>query len=112
MEAPKLTHQFTLEDPVRMADTGGGALIAWTPLGTLWGALEARSGSEVLSGTRPVSRITHRVVVRSAPAGSPQRPKPDQRLRRGERLFAIVAVTDYEGMASHLRLDVEEGPFQ
>lgn len=112
MQAPKLTHQFALEDPVRTPDTGGGAVIAWTPLGTLWGALEARSGSEGLSGTRPVSRITHRVIVRSAPAGSPQRPRAEQRLRRGDRLFAIVAVTDYEGMASHLRLDVEEGPFQ
>lgn len=112
MAGPRLTHQFTLEDPVRSEDGGGGAVITWTALGTLWGALEPRSGSEDVAGSRPVSRLTHRVIVRSAPPGSPQRPSPDQRLRRGDRLFAIRAVAEYEGMTSHLRLDVEEGPFQ
>lgn len=112
MDAPKLTHQFTLEDPVRTDDGGGGVVITWTALGTLWGALDTRSGSEDFAGNRPTARVTHRVIIRSSPVGSPQRPSPEQRLRRGDRIFAIRAVADYEEMASHLRLDVEEGPFQ
>ncbi|MEM7176572.1 MAG: head-tail adaptor protein [Pseudomonadota bacterium] len=112
MAAPKLTHQFTLEAPVRTEDGGGGADVSWTALGTFWGALEPRSGSEDLAGLRPASRVTHRVIVRSAPVGSPQRPAPDQRLRRGDRVFAIRAITEQMPGAGHLRLDVEEGPFQ
>ncbi|MEM9099213.1 MAG: head-tail adaptor protein [Pseudomonadota bacterium] len=111
MIPPALTHQFTLETPVESPDRGGGVSRSWNPIGVLWGAVTTRSTREELAGLRPSSVIRHRVVVRSAPVGSPQRPRADQRLRRGERIFAILGVTDHE-MPGYLRLDVEEGAFQ
>ncbi|MEM8790800.1 MAG: head-tail adaptor protein [Pseudomonadota bacterium] len=111
MTPPVLTHQFTLETPVESPDTGGGVSRSWNPIGILWGAVTTRSSREDLTGLRAASTIRHRVVVRSAPVGSPQRPRADQRLRRGDRVFAILGVTDHE-MPGFLRLDVEEGPFQ
>lgn len=112
MNTPRLTHEFVLEDPVRVPDGGGGASISWTPLGTVWGALDARSASETLIGGRETSKVTHRIIVRNAPATSPQRPHAAQRLRRGDRVFAIQAVAEDDIEAAYLRLFVEEGPFQ
>ncbi|MEM6904493.1 MAG: phage head closure protein [Pseudomonadota bacterium] len=107
--APHLTHEFVLETPDQTPDGGGGQGISWTALGRLWGALDPRSASEVVSGGREASRITHRITVRSAPLGSPQRPRPDQRLRRGDRIFAIRGVAEEDGQGAYLRLFVEEG---
>ncbi|MEM9046927.1 MAG: head-tail adaptor protein [Pseudomonadota bacterium] len=111
MIPPALTHQFTLETPVESPDSGGGFSRSWNPIGILWGAVTTRSSREELAGLRPAAKIRHRVVVRSAPIGSPQRPRPEQRLRRGDRIFAILGVVDHE-MQGYLRIDVEEGPFQ
>ncbi|MEM0923459.1 MAG: phage head closure protein [Pseudomonadota bacterium] len=112
MNAPRLTHEFVLEQPTQNPDGGGGYQTIWTPLGTLWGALDPRSGGERFSGGRETSTITHRITVRNAPIGSPQRPQPAQRLRRGDRVFAIRGVTEEDGEAVYLRLFCEEGPFQ
>ena len=110
--APRLTHEFVLEEQVRTPDGGGGVATSWTPLGTLWGALDARQGGERIAGGRETSTITHRITVRNAPQGSPARPLPSQRLRRGDRLFAIRGVAEDDGEAAYLRLFCEEGPFQ
>ncbi|MEM7505516.1 MAG: head-tail adaptor protein [Pseudomonadota bacterium] len=112
MNAPRLTHEFVLEQPVRTPDGGGGFATDWTPLGRIWGLIDPGSAREVISGGRETSSITHRITVRNAPIGSPQRPQPAQRLRRGDRVFAIRGVAEDDGQAHYLRLFVEEGPFQ
>jgi len=43
-----------------------------------------------------------RVYLRAAPQGSPQRPRPDQRLREGERIFTILAVSEADTAGAYL----------
>jgi hypothetical protein len=42
----------------------------------------------------------YKIVVRAAAFGAPDRPKPEQRFREGERLYLIQAVTE-EDPAGH-----------
>ena len=43
-------------------------------------AVRARAGREIEEGARGRSRVSHRILVRAAPVGSPARPRADQRL--------------------------------
>lgn len=107
---PRLTRRMALEEKQVSADGGGGETVAWVHLGTLWADLRPARGSEGTIGGRSASRVTHRVVVRSAPDGSPRRPAATQRLRLGTRLFDILAVADEDAAGAYLRLWVAEGP--
>lgn len=101
--------RLLLESPVRTPDGGGGHTLAWTATGALWGEIAPGAAREAPVGHRPTARVTHRVTIRREP-GPARRPRPDQRLRLGERLFAIHAVADDPGGAT-ITLWVEEGPF-
>ena len=111
MQQPVLSTELVLEAPERTTDTGGGVSVVWTPVGTVWAELEPASAREGLAGGREVSRVTHKITVRSAPANSPRRPKPDCRFRAGRRIFAIRGVTDADARRQYLTCWAEEGPF-
>ncbi len=99
--------RLVLESPVRTPDGGGGHAIAWQPVGALWGAVEPRSAREPALADRPTARITHRIRLLAEPG---RRPRTDQRLSAGARVFAIHGVVE-EPDGAHLTLFVEEGPF-
>ncbi|WP_232830471.1 phage head closure protein [Oceanicella sp. SM1341] len=106
---PALRRLLVLETPERVADGGGGAGVAWSALGALWAEVQAVSGSETISGARERVRISHRIMVRGAPEGSPARPLPDQRFREGGRIYAIRAVSEYDQEGRFLTCWTEEG---
>lgn len=94
MKAPRLNRKLVLEAPQKIGDGAGGYVDVWQALGTLWAQVSARSGRETTQSDAPVSAMSYRITVRGAPFGSPERPKPDQRFREGERLFVIRAVAE------------------
>ena len=102
MSAPLLLHQLVLESPERVGDGAGGFVQTWVALGTLWVSLEARGGRGVAQTGAAVSRAAYRIVVRGAPMGAPDRPRPGQRFRDGSRLFHIEAVTERDPRARYL----------
>ena len=106
--APVLNRRLVLEEETRAPDGAGGWSRAWTALGVLWGAVRARSGREIEVGARQFSRVSHRIMVRAAPAGSPARPRADQRLRLGARLFRIRAVTEADERGRYLTCWADE----
>ena len=75
-----LNRPMVLEEPGTLPDGAGGYTTAWTALGTLWTELRAGAGSERRGLIAPEGRMLFRVYLRAAPQGSPQRPRPDQRL--------------------------------
>lgn len=102
MTAVHLTRALTLEMPVRAADGAGGFTLTWAALGTLWGEVLPGSGREA-AGTEVVfAAVPYRITVRGAPVGSPARPKPEQRLRDGSRVFTILAVSERDPQGRHL----------
>ncbi|ROU02399.1 head-tail adaptor protein [Histidinibacterium lentulum] len=108
MSAPRLTRWLTLEDRQRVPDGAGGYVEAWVPLGTLWAAVDARSGRGVAGPAGAQARLGLRITVRAAAEGSPARPVPGQRLRDGGRVFAVHAVGESHAGALYLDLHAEE----
>ena len=92
--ASDLGSALVLEAPVRVSDGGGGWEVSWQPLGTLWAAMRAVGAAEREHGVRRYGRVTHRVTVRSAPAGSPRRPRADQRFLAGDRVLNVRGVAE------------------
>ena len=111
MATPVLNTELVLEAPQQIPDGGGGFRTVWAPIGTLWADVKPRSARETAIGGRAASEVTHRIVIRSAPEGSPRRPTPDCRFRSGGRVFSIRGVAPEGARGKFLTCWAEEGLF-
>lgn len=94
MNVARLNRLMTLEAPTLSPDGGGGVVAEWRALGSHWAALSPRSGGERGEAGLTTSRVSHRATLRWTPEGDPARPRPEQRLREGARVFDILAVAE------------------
>ncbi|MEM8581427.1 MAG: head-tail adaptor protein [Pseudomonadota bacterium] len=109
MTAPKLNRMLKLEERQQTPDGAGGFSEAWVTLGTLWAQIDSRTGREAARRPAAMVSLTNlRITVRGAPAGHPQRPKPDQRFRDGSRIYRILAVTERDPDARFLTCFADE----
>ncbi|MEM6303820.1 MAG: head-tail adaptor protein [Pseudomonadota bacterium] len=102
MSLPNLCHPLVLEAPEHVSDGAGGSSRVWTALGTLWAEVSVRTGRETAHFGAPVSRVSYKIVVRGAPWGTPERPRPNQRFRDGDRIFTIQAVAERDPEGRYL----------
>ena len=98
----QLTRAMVLESPQRVADGAGGFVLTWTALGTLWAEVLPGSGREAAGTEVLFAAVPYGITVRGAPVGSTARPKPEQRLRDGTRVFTILAVTERDPEGRYL----------
>ena len=108
MRIPLLTRKLIPESQERLPDGAGGYHAHWVVLGTLWGALEPRSGRETAGAGGALATARYRIVVRGAPSGSPYRPLAGQRFRAGARLFRVVSVTERDSEGRYVECLAEE----
>lgn len=108
MNVPRLNQALVLEAPERVSDGAGGFVEGWIALGTLWAEITARGGREATQIGTAVSRTGFKIVVRGASFGTPERPKPQQRFRHGDRIFAIEAVAERDPEGRYLTCFAEE----
>ena len=108
MKPPLLNRSLTLEDPQQLADGSGGFATTWVTLGALWAEVTAGSGRERAGRGTTLSRVPFKITVRAAPAGASSRPKPNQRFRDGDRVFAILAVSERDPTGKYLLCHTEE----
>lgn len=97
-----LNRRLVLENPVETADGAGGLAVSWVPVGVLWGEVRPSTGRELDGEEVIISAIGYRITVRGALVGSPQRPRPEQRLRDGTRVFLVLAVTERDLTGAYL----------
>lgn len=102
MSGVRLSHKMVLERAERVADGAGGFTEAWVPVGTLWAALKPGSGRERFGAGVTRSSVPWKITVRAAPVGQVARPRADQRLREGTRIFRITAVAEQDTHARYL----------
>ncbi|MDO5704104.1 MAG: head-tail adaptor protein [Paracoccus sp. (in: a-proteobacteria)] len=102
MAAPRLTVPLTLESRDRQPDGMGGFIMDWRPLGRIWAEMKSGAGSAIRDEIGPVSAVGWRITVRATGADDPRRPRPGQRLRMGQRLFAIQAVAERDAQGRWL----------
>lgn len=108
MSAPVLSRRLVLEEATRLPDGAGGFVETWGALGTLWADVRPRTGNELGAGAAQVSRMRYRITVRAAPHGAPSRPRPEQRFRDGQRVYAITAVAERDAEGRWLTCFAEE----
>lgn len=108
MSAPKLTRRLVLEQHIGDDDGAGGQVERWEPLGMLWAEVRAGTGREREGPGVPMGRVAYRIVVPSSIPGSLSRPRADQRLRDGERIFRILAVSEHDRRGAYLTCFCEE----
>lgn len=109
MRTPRLATRLTLEAPQRVADGGGGWQVTWNALGNHWAEIRPSSGRERVAGVRESARVTHRITIRAYGEGDDRRPAPDQRFRRGGRIFTIRGVAETGMRGDYLTCWAEEG---
>jgi head-tail adaptor len=97
-----LNRPMALEEAHAAPDGAGGHEVTWTILGTHWTELRPGSGREVRGEIVPHGQMLFRIFLRASPQGSPQRPRPDQRFRDGERIFHILAVSEADPLGAYL----------
>jgi len=89
MNIGTLRERFTLEQPVRTADGGGGASVTWETVTDLWAAVRTITGDERLRHDQLAGRLTHEVWIRYRTGVTPA-----MRFRQGARIYEIVAVIE------------------
>lgn len=97
-----LNRPMALEEASITPDGAGGHSTLWSALGILWTELRAGSGIQQRGDIAPEGRMLFRIYLRAVPQGSPQRPRPDQRLREGARVFTILAVSEADAAGAFL----------
>lgn len=102
MKPPRLDRPMVLETPVQVPDGAGGLTVVWSVEGTLWAELKAGTGREGAGEEVRRAEMPWRITVRGAPFGSDARPRPDQRLRHGARIFTILAVSERDPAGRYL----------
>lgn len=111
MSAPRLDRRMVLETPASLADGAGGFQRTWVVQGVIWAALTAGAGREVAGEETRQAQVPCRITVRAAPLGAPSRPKAEDRLRDGSRVFTLLAVTEADALGQYLTCFArEEGP--
>lgn len=110
MTAPvRLLRRLVLEDAETSPDGAGGFSVSWIPVGTLWADVTARASREDFVGGAVRPRVRYRILVRGAPVGAASRPRTDQRLREGARVFDILTVAEHDRSGRYLEIIAEEG---
>ncbi len=94
MNIGDMRERFTLEQPIRTPDGGGGATIAWETVTELWAAVRPITGDERLRHDQLSGRLTHEVWIRYRPGVVPA-----MRFTQDSRVYEIVAVLEVERRA-------------
>ena len=98
-----LRHRLTLEGPMETADDMGGRSLTFESIAAVWSDLRALSAKHDFQAGRSEQRTTHRVTLRWR-----NDVKPGMRLRDGDRVFNIRAVSDLDEGGAHLECLCEE----
>tara|TARA_Y100001972_G_scaffold83520_1_gene101626 strand:+ start:201 stop:548 length:348 start_codon:yes stop_codon:yes gene_type:complete len=64
MAIGKMVHSVKLQQPSRSTDTGGGAVITFSDVATVFASIKPKGGSEVLFGDQLEGRETYVITIR------------------------------------------------
>jgi len=102
MRTPILNRRLILEEAQLAPDGSGGYTQIWVVLGAVWAEVRPGVGRETAGESLTLSRVPVRILLRGAPAGAPSRPRAEQRLRDGDRVYVIEAVTEADPAGRYL----------
>lgn len=103
MNAGRLRHRLTLQEPVEARNSYNEVITTWALVAVVWGSVEPLSGREFFDAEHVQSEITHRVRLRYR-AGI----TPEMRVLHEGRDLRIESVIDYRELHSELQLMCKE----
>lgn len=98
----ELKRRLVLQTPTKVDDGAGGFAVTWVTEGELWAEVIPGAGAETAGVEVSLAKVPYRITVRGAEVGSPRRPRQDQRLVDGTRVFTILAVTERDADGRYL----------
>jgi head-tail adaptor len=102
MTSVHLNRLLKLEHAVSAPDGAGGLSITWQEIGTIWGEILPGAGRDASGEEVTLSSVSYRIIVRASPDSSARRPKAGQRFTEGNRVFAVLAVTERDRSGHYL----------
>lgn len=105
MQAGRLRHRVTIQQPVETRNAFGEAIKTWSTVATIYASVEPLSGREMFDAEQVQSEISHRVRLRYR-SGLTTR----MRLLYGSRVLHIQAVIDVKERHQELQLMCREMP--
>ena len=103
MNAGRLRHRVTVEQPVVSSDGYGGNTVSWAIFATVWAAVEPLSGREYFQAQQAQATVTHKVAMRYIPGVTPR-----MRIKHGSRYLNIISAIDTDERHRELVLMCEE----
>lgn len=103
MQAGKLRHRVTFQNPPTAQNSTGQVTGSYTTLATRWGSIEPLSGRELVNAQQISAEVTHRIRVRWLSGIAPK-----VRAVFGSRNFDILSVLNPEERKRELELLVRE----
>ena len=103
MQAGRLRHRITIQEPVTARNSYGEAITTWTAVATVWASVEPLSGREFFAAEHVQSEVTHRVRMRWQSGIT-----PDMRVLFDGRVLTIDAVINYGERRTDLQLMCQE----
>lgn len=103
MQAGKLRHRVTIQEPVVARNGFNEAITTWVTVATVWASVEPISGREFFAAEHVQSEITHRIRVRYR-AGI----APTMRVVFNGRYLMIESVINYGERNTDLQLMCRE----
>jgi len=103
IRAGKLDQRVTIEQPVEVRDADYGTMVkTWSPVATVWAAVEPLSGREFFLNQEQQSELTMRIRIRysSLVAGI----TPKMRINFGGRMLQITAVMNLQQADDELQI--------
>lgn len=107
-DLPRLTRALEHEVLSRSADGMGGFTESWSARGLIWADVAPGTGRVKGGEFHATAATPYRIRIRSLPVGNPARPKPGHRLRDGDRLFRVLAVSEDDSRGHYLSISAVE----
>lgn len=98
-----LRHGLIIEAPLRMADDGASAATSWSFVATVWAAIRAVSGREIVDADGVSARLSHQITIRWRSDLTTA-----MRFHDGSRIFLIHGLRDVDDTRRRLTCLVEE----
>ncbi|MEK4798058.1 phage head closure protein [Thermoactinomyces sp. FSL K6-2592] len=105
MNAGRLKHRVTLQEEVKTPDGGGGSVVTWQDVATVWASVEPLKGRELYAAQQVRATLTHKIIIRYRPDISVN---VKMRAVYNNRIFNITSVINEQESNKTLQLLAEE----
>jgi len=103
MRAGRLRHRLTIQQQTETRDSYGAAIITWSDVATVWGAIEPLSGQELFAQQQVQPETKVRIVLRYRAID------PSYRIVHDGKYYNITEVIDHGLRGQMLTLMCREG---